>query len=76
MLEPKGTSKKYNPAIWLLKEYGLIEYCYNLTRLELPLEGNKTRNIFKLYLTDTGLFVSMLDDNALRDIMFWKYGDI
>lgn len=69
-------SKKVDPAIWWLKEYGLIEYCYNLTRLELPLEGNKIDNIFKLYLTDTGLFVSMLDDNALRDIMFgnmWIY---
>lgn len=74
MLETKGTSKKYDPAIWWLKEYGLIEYCYNLTRLELPLEGNKIDNIFKLYLTDTGLFVSMLDDNALRDIMFGNMG--
>ncbi|UKI50897.1 MAG: hypothetical protein L6U99_06060 [Clostridium sp.] len=46
MLESKGTSKKYDPAIWWLKEYGLVEYCHNLNTLELPLEGNKIDNIF------------------------------
>ncbi len=74
MLESKGTSKKYDPAIWWLKEYGLVEYCHNLNTLELPLEGNKIDNIFKLYLTDTGLFISMLDENIVSDIMFGNMG--
>ncbi|UKI50898.1 MAG: DUF4143 domain-containing protein [Clostridium sp.] len=29
---------------------------------------------FKLYLTDTGLFISMLDENIISDIMFGNMG--
>ena len=36
---------------------------------ELPLEGNAEENVFKLYLMDTGLFISMLDDGTQADIL-------
>lgn len=69
-LEKKATSSKYDPAIEWLHDYGLVEYCYNLSCLESPLEGNKISNIFKLYVSDTGLFVSMLDDDTMSNIIF------
>ena len=73
-VEKKGTSTKYDPAIQWLVDYGLINYCYNLHLLESPLEGNKIDNIFKLYVSDTGLFVSMLEDGASQDIMLGDIG--
>ncbi len=68
-LEKRATSEKYGPAIKWLQEYGLIEYCYNLSTLEYPLEGYKQDSIFKLYVSDTGLFLSMLDDDVISSIL-------
>ena len=73
-LEKKATSQKYDPAIEWLYDYGLVEYCYNLSNLDFPLQGNKIYNIFKLYLTDTGLFVSMLDDDSMSNILLGNMG--
>lgn len=70
LLGSKASSKIYDPAINWLVEFGLVDYCYNLTLLENPLEGNKIEDIFKLYITDTGLFLSMFDDDIISDIMF------
>ncbi len=74
ILEKKGTSLKYDPAIEWLHDYGLVEYCYNLNTLDNPLEGNKIDNIFKLYITDTGLFISMLDDDSMSHIILGDMG--
>lgn len=73
-IEKKGTSLKYDPAIQWLADYGLINYCYNLSSLESPLEGNKINNIFKLYFADTGLFISMLEEGTASDIMLGDMG--
>lgn len=73
-LEKKATSLKYDPAIEWLHDYGLVEYCYNLSCLESPLEGNKLSNIFKLYVSDTGLFISMLDDDSMSNILLDDMG--
>ena len=73
-LEKKATSEKFAPAIEWLHDYGLVEYCYNLSSLDYPLEGNKIYNIFKLYISDTGLFISMLDDNSMSNIILGNMG--
>ena len=73
-IEKKGTSLKYGSAIQWLVDYGLVNYCYNLSTLSFPLEGNKIDNIFKLYFSDSGLFISMLDRNSANDIMFGDMG--
>ena len=73
-IEKKATSTKYDPAIQWLVDYGLINYCYNLRALESPLEGYKNDSIFKLYFSDTGLFLSMLDGNPVKDIIFENMG--
>ena len=36
---------------------------------ELPLAGNALDNIFKVYMADTGLFVSMLEEGTQADIL-------
>ncbi len=45
-----------------------------MSSLDSPLEGNKIDNIFKLYVTDTGLFISMLDDDTMKNILFGDIG--
>ena len=73
-LSNKATSNQYEPAIQWLCDYGLINRCYNLSCLELPLEGNKIDKIFKIYMADTGLFVSMLDEDTSYDILLGDMG--
>ena len=54
--------------IWR-EELGLICKCHNLFNLELPLEGNKDDNTFKIYVTDTGLFTAMLEEGTVDNII-------
>ena len=70
----KATSTIYDPAIQWLVDYGLVTYCYNLRQLELPLSGNKIEECFKLYVTDTGLFMAMLEKDVYEDVLFGKLG--
>lgn len=52
-------NEDYFKALLWLRDYGIIDISYNLECLELPLEGNKTPNNFKVYPTDIGLLVAM-----------------
>lgn len=51
-----------------LTDAGMINACYCLTFPELPLKGNYDPDVFKLYFADTGLLVSMLDEEAQEDL--------
>ena len=64
-----ASKRKYGSAIRWLEEFGLVKLCYNLRCLELPLEGNKIENQFKIYISDTGLFISMLGRDAARHVI-------
>lgn len=59
----------YEQAIDWLINFGLIVPCYCLNNLQLPLEGNKDIDTFKLYFVDTGLFISQLDDTIYKQII-------
>lgn len=54
-------------ADWLI-DSGIINACYCLETPELPLSGNFDINKFKLYFSDTGLLVSLLDDESQADL--------
>lgn len=68
-MSKKGRSSEYMPAIQWLKDYGLINFCYNLSAIDRPLEGYKIDNIFKLYFVDSGLFISMLERGTASKIL-------
>ena len=74
MLEKKGRSENYQAAIQWLYDAGIVNLCYNLSNLSLPLEGNKIDNIFKIYMQDTGLFVAMLEDGSAARILSGDLG--
>lgn len=73
-LEKKGRSEKYLPAIQWLCDFGIITLCYNLNNITDPLEGNKIDNIFKIYMQDSGLFISMLDRDCASKILSGELG--
>lgn len=52
-----------------IEDAGIITRCHNLSLTELPLDGNVIEEIFKVYMCDTGLFVSMLEDGTQFDIL-------
>ena len=73
-IEKKGRSENYQAAIQWLQDAGIISLCYNLSNLSLPLEGNKTENIFKIYMQDTGLFTAMLEPGTAGKILSGELG--
>ncbi len=52
-----------------IEDAGIITRCHNLSITELPLDGNAEEDTFKVYMCDTGLFVSMLEDGTQFDIL-------
>ena len=74
MLEKKGRSENYQAAIQWLYDAGIVNICNNLTNLSLPLAGNRIDNVFKIYMQDTGLFVSMLEEGTSGRILSGDLG--
>ena len=59
-LEKNASFRKYEePTQWLV-DAGLAYYSTNVKTLELPFESHESRNLFKLYMVDTGLLCAML----------------
>ena len=54
-------------AEWLV-DAGIVNACYCLNDAELPLSGNCDTDKFKLYFCDTGLLVSLLDEESQEDL--------
>ena len=69
VIEKRGTSAKFENSLEWIETAGIVNRCFNLSTPELPLSGNAEENIFKVYMADTGLFVSMLDDGTQGDII-------
>ena len=71
-----GRSKEYISCLQWIEDAGIVRRCYNLMLPELPLSGNSIQDCFKVYMADTGLLVSMLDDGTQGDILqgnLWTY---
>ncbi len=64
-----STASKYEGSLQWIEDAGIVARCYNLSITELPLDGNAQRDIFKVYMQDCGLFVSMLEDGTQYDIL-------
>ena len=64
-----GTASKFKGSLQWIEDAGIVSRCYNLDLPELPLDGNAINEIFKIYMKDTGLFVSMLEDGTQIDIL-------
>jgi predicted AAA+ superfamily ATPase len=60
--------KDYRGCIEWLNDAGMINICHCLNFPELPLKGNYDETKYKIYFADSGLLVSMLDDEAQDDL--------
>lgn len=68
-------SREYAGTVEWLKDAGIINVCYCLGEVSLPLKGNYNPKSFKLYYRDTGLLVASLDEESQEDIRVNKnYG--
>lgn len=64
-----GRTSQYIGSIQWLEDAGVVRRCYNTQITELPLEGNSIKDSFKIYTTDIGLLMAMLDYGTQADIL-------
>lgn len=72
-IEKGASRRKYeDPTQWLV-DAGIAYYSFNTSAFELPFEATEKRNLYKLYMVDTGLLANIL----LKGIQFQVlHGDI
>ena len=63
-----GRSKEYMGCVEWLRDVGMINICECLQFPKLPLKGNICENKYKVYVSDTGMLVANLDDEAQVDL--------
>ena len=61
-------NRDYVGCVEWLADAGVINICYCLNQLELPLKGNYDPKLYKIYYKDTGLLVASLDEEAQEDL--------
>ncbi len=64
-----GRSSQYLGSLQWLEDAGIAERCYNTSITELPLSGNAIKDCFKLYTTDIGMLMGMLDYGTQASIL-------
>ena len=61
-------NREYVGAVEWLANAGIINVCYCLHELALPLKGNYNPSLYKIYYSDTGMLISSLDEEAQEDL--------
>lgn len=69
VIKKGSTASKYLGSLQWIEDASIIARCYNLEITELPLAGNAINDVFKVYIVDTGLFISMLEDGTQYDVL-------
>lgn len=64
-----GRASKYLGSLQWIEDAGIIKRCFNLSTTELPLDGNAIDDVFKVYMRDNGLFLSMLEFGVQADVL-------
>ena len=74
IVEQGGTARKYSSSLMWLYDAGLINFCFNLSKPELPFEGSIRGDVFKVYLSDTGLLMAMLEESSREAVIDGNFG--
>lgn len=69
VIDKKAKGRTHEDAIKWLKNYGLIDICYNLSTIDLPLDFVSIKDKFKVYFSDIGLLTTMLGKDAITNIL-------
>lgn len=68
-------TRDYVGTVEWLQDAGIVNVCYCLDQVSLPLKGNYSPKVYKLYFKDTGLLVASLDEESQEDMRVNKnYG--
>lgn len=68
-------NREYIGTVEWLRDAGIVNVCYCLSQVSLPLKGNYEPKSYKLYYKDTGLLVASLDEESQEDMRVNKnYG--
>ena len=65
-------SYQYKGCEEWLSDAGVINTCYCLNQLELPLNGNENQENYRIYFSDTSLLLASLDDESQNDLRLNK----
>ena len=77
---PGARNKDYWGCVEWLEQAGVVNVCSSLDFPELPLKAHRDRVAYKLYMADTGLLLSQIDEEAQADVRVrrnlgtWKGG--
>lgn len=69
LVKKGSTAARFAGSLQWIEDAGITTRCRNLSITELPLDGSALEDQFKVYMADTGLFVSMLEDGTQFDIL-------
>jgi predicted AAA+ superfamily ATPase len=67
-LARSARNRQYIGAVEWLDNAGIINVCYCLHELALPLKGNYDPKLYKVYYRDTGMLIASLDEEAQEDL--------
>lgn len=67
-VEHGARNREYVGTVDWLNNAGIINVCYCLEQLELPLKGNYNPDNYRIYFRDTGLLIGLLDEEAQEDL--------
>jgi predicted AAA+ superfamily ATPase len=79
-IERGARRKDYWGCVEWLKDAGVVNLCYKMSFPELPVKGNVDFDFYKLYMADSGLLLSLVDEYAREDVLVrrnlgtWKGG--
>lgn len=68
-LETSGSMQKYEDSAQWLADAGVAYFSYNTHSLQMPFEQYENRNLFKVYLLDTGLLCSLWSGTIQWEVM-------
>lgn len=67
-IQDGARNREYIGVLDWLNRAGIINVCYSLNQLSLPLKGNYNPNNYRIYFGDTGLLIGSLDDEVQDDL--------
>ena len=71
-VEHNARNREYVGVVDWLENAGIINVCYALDSLELPLKGNYNPDNYRLYFGDPGLLIGSLEEEAQEDLRINK----
>jgi len=61
-------NREYVGVLNWLDRSGIVNICYSLDQVSLPLKGNYNPSNYRIYFGDTGLLIGSLDEEAQDDL--------